>query len=203
MIRGTWAMSIPLIFKHGAVGALATMLAFMPVSESFAAQTKSPVIAPTQAAITQPVQPASVMPPKTPQVKIPVSDARGIQEEGVRLSAAMTSKAAQVIVFYGDIPGDKKAVETFKVMTQAAKEALTESKIALRGIILTDAANVPARDGGRTTRTMIQFFAHGMPTTLILDPDAKVGPQVKSILKEDYTKVIRPIRQKSGLPAAK
>jgi hypothetical protein len=168
------------VMNRVAAASLAGVIAFAPIA-SAAEKPASPA---TPVSITNEVS----------KVKVPMSDARGIQERGVQLSAAALSKNGQIMIFYGNVSGDPDVHAAFQAMTEAAREVIAAGKIPLKGVIVTDPMEMSKRDGTPFDRTVIQFYANGFPTAVILDPGAKVGAKVKETLQEDYAQVILPSR---------
>ena len=105
------------------------------------------------------------------------------------MAAAIASKDAQVIVYFGN------DYEAYKSILRAAQDILAEDEIPLRGIILADPLEPEFVNGYQiSTDQEIEFYANGHRTATILNPDADTKNDIKEQLERDYKRIIIPSR---------
>ncbi|KPM17707.1 hypothetical protein [Citromicrobium sp. WPS32] len=125
------------------------------------------------------------------QVRLPMRDARGVQLRGVQMAAAMDSRDAQIVVFYGDSPA---ALEAAK---QGAREAIAAG-LPVRGMMVADPLEPQIVGGSQISgRNQIEFYANGTSTAIIDNVDRapqRVAGMVRAELERGYNVVIRPQR---------
>ncbi|MCB2062387.1 MAG: hypothetical protein KDE25_02830 [Novosphingobium sp.] len=98
-------------------------------------------------------------------IRIPVKDSRGIQSRAIQMSAAMVSKGAQVLVFYGDNQ------EAFDRMYEGAQQAKAAG-VPLAGIIVASPLEPEVVHGVQIAGTnQIEFYADGARTSTIDSPE--------------------------------
>ena len=162
----------------------AGMVVAATISPAFANEAGKEAAEPPVAA--ENVQPAASV---TQEIAVPIRDARGAQEDGIQMAAAIASKDAQVIVYFGN------DYEAYKSIVRAAQDILAEDEIPLRGIILADPLEPEFVNGYQiSTDQEIEFYANGHRTATILNPDADTKNDIKEQLERDYKRIIIPSR---------
>lgn len=128
------------------------------------------------------------------QINVPVRDARGAQEAGVKMAAAMQSADAQVVIFFSD------NFEAYKATMQALKEIIAEDSTAFKGMYIGDPVEAVIHGEYQVNSTQeIVTYADGQKTSIISNPDGNVGEAIKDQLREDYKNIIIPRRNTVAL----
>jgi hypothetical protein len=131
----------------------------------------------------------------TQQVKVPTQDARGANPEAVRTAAAVASKNAQVVVFFGDNE------TAFQSLREGVRSAISQG-LPVKGIIVGSPIILEKTVSGKPHNlNQVVFYADGTRTGHIDNPNGTEKSQVEAHLRRDFEGVILPRRADVGAQA--
>lgn len=114
------------------------------------------------------------------QVKVPMQDARGAGAEAVRMSAAVASRNAQVVVFFGD---NEAAFQSTK---EGVRAAIAQG-LPVKGMFVGSPIPIKRLNGQTYNLNQVVFFTNGNMTSTVDNPDAtKMAAYVVQELRRGY-----------------